>query len=164
MASACGTGDDAQLRPDRQLTAQLEPGLQLFPRPTVHADFAPATALTAPHKQRAAGLVQVAFGEFSRFVDAKTGLPEHHDQGAPRLAVRPVARRTHDRDDLLDLGRVGGVTVPLVARRVADVGSRQRRGRPAAPGAIEHELGHDRLLADRGLHPLSARREEARAR
>src|SRR5215207_10195737 len=35
------------------------------------------------------------------------------------------------------------------------------RGRPATPGAIDHELVHDRLLADRGLHPLSARCQDA---
>jgi hypothetical protein len=37
----------------------------LFPRPGVHADFAPATALAAPHEQRTASLVEISFGELS---------------------------------------------------------------------------------------------------
>ena len=143
------------------MTSQLEPGLQLLPRPSVHADFTPATALAAPHEQRAARLVEITFGEFQRLVDPEPSSPEDHDERPDPLAVRPVACGTHNRDDLFDLGWVGWVPVTLVAGRLPDVESRQRRGRPAAKGAIEHELGHDRLLADREYHALSAGCEDA---
>src|SRR5215213_146816 len=98
MAPAGRAGDDAQQRADRQLPSQLEPRLQLFPRPTVHADFASATALAAPHEQRAAYLIEIAFGELERLVDPESGSPEDDDQRAHSSAVRPVARGAHDGD------------------------------------------------------------------
>src|SRR5215213_2494688 len=66
LAPAGRAGDDAQQRADRQLPSQFEQRLQLFPRPTVHADFASATVLAAPHQQRAACLIEIAFGELER--------------------------------------------------------------------------------------------------
>jgi hypothetical protein len=157
MAPASRTRDDAQKRADRQLASELEPRLQLLPCPTVHADFAPATALAAPHEHRAAGLVEIAFGQLERLVDPEPGSPEDHDQGPHPAAVRPVARSAHDGDDFLDLGRVGRVAVAFVAGRLAGVESGHRRRRSASPRAIEHEFGHDGLQADRGRthYPLA---------
>jgi hypothetical protein len=52
------------------LDSQLEPGLQLFPAPGVHSDFAAASALAAMDKQRAAAVTQISFGARRRFLDA----------------------------------------------------------------------------------------------
>jgi hypothetical protein len=68
--AARGTVDDAEELTDRQLDSQLEPGLQLFPAPCVHADVAVAPALAAMDKQRAAAVIQISFGERQRFLDA----------------------------------------------------------------------------------------------
>jgi hypothetical protein len=96
MASTGRTSDDAQQRSDRQLTPQLESGLELFPRPTAHADFAPAATLAAPYEQRAASLVKIVFSQFQRLVNAEPGSPEDHDERAHPPAVRtsPAARMT----------------------------------------------------------------------
>jgi hypothetical protein len=52
-------------------------------------------------------------------------------------------------DDLLDLRRIGRVAVTFVAGHLADVEARHRRWRSASASAIEHQFGHDRLVADR---------------
>ena len=46
--------DHAEQRPDVHLQAQLEPGLQLFPAPRVHADFPASPPFAASDKQGAA--------------------------------------------------------------------------------------------------------------
>jgi hypothetical protein len=61
-------------------------------------------------------------------MDAQAGPPQHHDQAAQPAAVDGVAGAAHDRDDLLDRRRVGGVAGSLVARRPAGVELRQRGG------------------------------------
>jgi hypothetical protein len=96
MAPARRPLDDAQEWADRKLASQLEPRLQLLPRPTVHADLAPAPALTAPHEKRAAGLVEIAFGQLQRFVDPEAGSPEDHYQARIRRPCGrfPAARMT----------------------------------------------------------------------
>jgi hypothetical protein len=54
----------------------------LFPSPRVDANLATAPALPAPDQQRATALVEIAFGEGERFLDAQTGPPHDHDQPA----------------------------------------------------------------------------------
>src|SRR5215204_6036500 len=54
--------------------------------------------------------------------------------------MRSIPGATHDRDDLLDLRRVGRVAQTLVSWRVAGVESRQRRRRSTSTGAVEQEL------------------------
>ena len=66
----------------------VEPRLELFPGPVVHADLAAAPALAAADEHRAAARVEVGLGERERFVDAQPGAPEHHDQPAQPPAVR----------------------------------------------------------------------------
>ena len=61
------------------------------------------------HEQRAAPLIEIDFGERQRFLDAQPGTPEDHDQATQASPVRVVAGRAHDGDDLLDLGRIGGI-------------------------------------------------------
>ena len=109
----------------------------------VHADLAAASALAAAHEQRAAALIEIGLGERERLVDAQPGPPQHHDQAAQPAAVRVVAGRAHDRDDLLDLRRIGRVAQTLVARRATGVEAGHGRRRSASAGAIEQQLGHD---------------------
>src|SRR5215210_1349258 len=63
--------DDAEQRTDRQLASQFEPRVELFPAPCVHADLAAASALAAPNQEGAAALIEVAFGERERFLNAQ---------------------------------------------------------------------------------------------
>jgi hypothetical protein len=46
------------------------------------ADLAATSALAATHEQRAAPVIEIAFGERQRFLNAQPGAPEHDDQGA----------------------------------------------------------------------------------
>ena len=77
---ARGAVDDAEQRPDRQLNAGGEPGLQLLPAPGVHADLAAPAALAVAHQQRPAPRVEVALAERERLLDAQPAAPEHDDQ------------------------------------------------------------------------------------
>ena len=63
LTSARGAVDDAQQRTDWKLPPDVKPRLQLFPTPCVHADFATASALAAPHQDRAPALVEIPLGE-----------------------------------------------------------------------------------------------------
>jgi hypothetical protein len=74
--------DHAQQRTDRELTPRLKPGQELFPAPGVHTDFAAAPALAAANQQRAATVIEIAFGERKGFLDAQPGAPHDHDQPA----------------------------------------------------------------------------------
>jgi hypothetical protein len=47
------------------------PGVELFPAPCLHADLAAASALAAPDQERAAAVIEVAFGESERFLDSE---------------------------------------------------------------------------------------------
>jgi hypothetical protein len=83
------------------------------------------------HEQRAARLVEVAFGQLQRFVDPEPGLPEDHDQRPHPVTMRPAARNAYDSHDFFDLGWVGRIVVP---GHLAGVGSGHRGRRPASPG------------------------------
>jgi hypothetical protein len=43
----------------------------LFPAPRVHADLAAAPSLATPDEERPAALIEVAFRESERFLDAQ---------------------------------------------------------------------------------------------
>jgi hypothetical protein len=53
-----------------------------------------------------------------------------------------VAGGSHDGDDLLDLGRIGRIAQPLVARRMTGVEAWHRRRRSTSTGTVEQQLGH----------------------
>jgi hypothetical protein len=108
----------------------LEPWRELLPGPVVHADLAAAAALAARHNAAYAEFgigrggpvspqarVEVVLGDGDRLVDGQPRAPEQHDQRPQTGAVDTVAGLAHDRDDLLDRGRIGRVAQPLVARR-----------------------------------------------
>jgi hypothetical protein len=61
--------------------------------------------------------------------------------------VDSTSGRAHDRDDLLDARRVGGVANPLVAGRAVGKIAGHGRERAGTAGGIEHPMGgHVRLL------------------
>ena len=125
--------------------ADLEPRLELLPRPAVHPDLASLAALPAPDKHRAARAVEVALLERERLADPQPGTPEQDDQRAESLAVGAVADGAHDRDDLLDGRRVCRVLLALVARRAAAVVAGHRRRRAAVAGGIQQDGLHEFL-------------------
>jgi hypothetical protein len=73
-----------------------------------------------------------------RFVDTKTGPPQHDDQPAQPPAVQIIAGDAHDRDDLLDGRRIGWLAQALVARRMTSVKAGHRRRRAPTTGGIEN--------------------------
>ena len=100
---ACGRGfpaspgrwpvDDAEHGAGWKPTTDLEPWLQLLPRPAVHSDLTALAAFPASDKHGTAGLVEIALLDCERFADSQTGSPEQHDQCAEALAVRMLADR-----------------------------------------------------------------------
>jgi hypothetical protein len=111
-----GAMDDAQQRADRKVCADLEPGLELIPRPTIHADLSATATLAATNQDSAALLVQIGFGETERLADPQAGAPEQDDQRTEPVTVGTVASRPHHRDDLVDRRRVSRIAKTLVAR------------------------------------------------
>jgi hypothetical protein len=83
--------DDAEQRADGRRLARLQPRLELFEAPVVHADLAAAATLAATHKHRPTPRVEVNLRQIERLLDSQTGAPEHDDQRAP-------ARRARRRD------------------------------------------------------------------
>jgi hypothetical protein len=74
--------DDAEQRTDRHRLAGLQPRLELFEAPVVHADLAAAAALAATHEYRPTPRVEVKLREIERLLDSQTGAPEQDDQHA----------------------------------------------------------------------------------
>jgi hypothetical protein len=83
----------------------------------VHADLAASAALAASDEERTASGVEIVLGGRERFVNAQAAAPEHDDQRAQSPPVPVLAGEAHDRDDLLDRRRVGGVAHALVPWR-----------------------------------------------
>lgn len=93
VAAARGSVQDAEERSDGQALAQLDPRLQLFPRPAVHSDLAAFAALALAHEDRAAVWIEVGLGECERFAYAKAGTPQHDDEPSEPEPRRPHHRR-----------------------------------------------------------------------
>ncbi len=143
-ASARAFVDDAEQRTDRQRDSRDEPRLELLPAPVIHPDLATSPALGATDEQRAATAIEVRLTQRERFVDAKAGAPQHHNQSAKPPTVHTGAGDPHDRDDLLDGGRVGRIPQALVARRMTGVKAGHRRRRAAPAGGIKNgRSGHE---------------------
>ena len=140
MSSARGSGDDAEQRSDGELEARVEPWLELLPAPCVHADFAAPSAFAVADEQRPAPLVEVSFAERERFLDALTCPPEDHDEPSQALPVWAVAGCAHHGDNLLNLRRIGRVTMAFVAGRAPRMKPRHRRRRTTPTGAVEQRL------------------------
>src|SRR5687768_7129353 len=67
-------------------------------------------------------------------------------QATQASAVRVVAGRAHDGDDLLDFGRIGGIAETLVARGSTGMEAGHGRRRPASTSTVKQHLGHRPLL------------------
>jgi hypothetical protein len=124
--------DDAEQWADRELEAQIDPPLQMLPRPLFHSDLATAAALAAAHEQCAATVVEVGLAEGERLMDPESRSPQHYDQAAEPAAMAPVTGRAHDRDDLLDGRRSADLRGSGVPCCVAG----GRRGIPPSSPAI----------------------------
>jgi hypothetical protein len=94
VPTARRAGDYAEHRADRQRAAQIQPGLELFEAPRVHADLAAPPALAASDQERAATLIQIGFSQGERLLDAQTGPPQDDDQTAQSVAVRALSSGT----------------------------------------------------------------------
>jgi hypothetical protein len=67
-----------------------------------------------PDEQGASPLVQISLGEREGLVDPNARAPQHNDQTTHPPAVASVSDLTHDRDDLVDRGRIGRVRAAFV--------------------------------------------------
>jgi hypothetical protein len=106
--------------------------------------------------------IEVGLAQRERFVDAKTGPPEHDDESAQPPAVEAVAGDAHDRDALLNGGRVGWIAQAFVARRVTGVKAGHRRRRPSTAGGIKNNGSGHGLC--RGYGRQANRSPQTRAR
>jgi hypothetical protein len=111
--------DHAEERADGELRSDFAPGLELMPCPAVHADLAAATTLSLANDDCAASGVEVGLGQLEGFADPQPGTPQQNDEATQASAVGSIARGAHDRDDLLDGWRVGGIAQTLVPWRSA---------------------------------------------
>ena len=138
---------NAEERADRQGPAQLEPRVELLPRPAVHPDLPPATTLSSTDQDGPPLAVKIGLSQRQRLADPQPGTPEHDDQSAQPHRLRSVPRGSHHVDDLLHGWRVRRIAKTLVARHAALVKAGQGRLRPAAPGTIQQSYRfHDVLL------------------
>jgi hypothetical protein len=106
--------DHAQQCADRKLAADLQPGIELVPCPTVHPDLSALAALfhTGPVPRRGCGRGRSL--ERQRFADPQSGTPQQHNQRTKSLTLGAVTDRAHHRDDLFDRRRIGRVLLALV--------------------------------------------------
>ena len=58
-----GAAQNAEDRAERQGPAQLEPGIELFPRPAVHPALSPATSLASTDEHGAALAVKIGLNQ-----------------------------------------------------------------------------------------------------
>jgi hypothetical protein len=142
--------DHAEQRADWEPSADLEPWVELLPRPSVHSDFSPLASLPAPDENCAAGSVEVALLKRERFADPQSGAPEQDDQHAEPVTVGAVTDCAHDRDDLLDRWRVGGIVLALISRWAATVIARHHRGRAGMTGEVQQHGFHESSLGGTG--------------
>ena len=87
--------------------------------PTVHANLPATTAFASANNHGAASGVEIRLGQLERFANPQAGAPQQNDEGAQTSAVGSIARSAHNRDDLLDGRRVGGIAQTFVPWRSA---------------------------------------------
>ncbi len=95
----------------------------------IHPHLATAIALAVADEETASPPVEVGLGERERLVDPKARSPQHHDQPAHPPAVTIVSGLPHDRDDLIDRGRIRRIPTPWSA------GSGRRNDRASLPAS-----------------------------
>jgi hypothetical protein len=145
-ASSGRSVDHAQHRADWELMTDLQPRIQLLPRPPAHPNLPALAALPAPNEYAAAGSVQIALLECEGFADSESGAPEQNDERAEPVALGAITDCAHDRDDLFDRRWVSRVLLALVARWTASVVAGHGRGRTAVAGDIQQHGSHESSL------------------
>ena len=137
MTAGGGATDDAQQRAERKVCAELEPGLELIPRPAIHANLSATATLAATNQDSAALLVQIGFGKTECLADPQACAPEQDDQRTEPVTIGTVACRPHHRDDLVDRRRVSRIAKTLVTRSSPVVIAGHRRRRAAMTGSVQ---------------------------
>ena len=139
--------DHAEQRPRRERRALGRPVGQGRPCPGVDPDLATPVTLPVPDEQAPSPLVEVGLGEREGLVDPNARAPQHNDQTPHPPAVTAISGLAHDRDDLVDRGRIGGVTASFVRRDSAGVMAGHRRRGPRAAGGVQQLMSrHGSLL------------------
>jgi hypothetical protein len=69
-ASSGRSVDNAEHRADREPATDLQPRIELLPRPAIHPNLSPLAALPPPDEYRAARSVQVTLLERECFADS----------------------------------------------------------------------------------------------
>ena len=103
--------------------------------PRVHPHLTTSITFPMADQQTASALVQVGLSEHERLMDPQTGSPQHNNQTPHPPPVTAVSGLAHDRNDLVNRGRICRIPPALVRWDPPDVmaGHRRRRsGRPAA--------------------------------
>jgi hypothetical protein len=90
-----------------------------------------------PDKQAASPLVEVGLGEREGLVYPNARAPQHNDQSPHPPAVTAISGLAHDRDDLVDLGRLGRVTATFVRWDPPGVVAEYWRRGPGAAGGVQ---------------------------
>src|SRR5581483_9101124 len=72
---ACRATQHTEEPADRQFPAELQPGIEVRPRPAVHPDLTPLVALPVTDDQGATAGVEVCLLEDERFADSQPGAP-----------------------------------------------------------------------------------------
>jgi hypothetical protein len=147
-AAAGRAVDDAEQRPDRQLDAVRQPAVEVLEPPVVHPDLATAITLAVSDEHRPAGRVNIGLDQRQCLGDPQAAAPEHRDHPADAQTVAILAGLAHDRDDLLDPGRVSRVAHPLVMRGAPRQIAGQRDLRPPPADRVDQDrVWHDLLLS-----------------
>jgi hypothetical protein len=131
---------------DRELATELEPRIELLPRPPIHPDLTTLAALSAPDHDSAAGPVQIALLQRQRFADSQAGAPEENDQRAESMAVGAITECAHDCHDLFNRRWIGWVLLALVAGWTTSVIAGQGGGRTAVASDVEQHGFHESSL------------------
>ena len=144
--------DHAEQRSRRQSGALLRPIGQDGPRPRVHPHLATAITLPMPYQQAAPALVQIGLGERKGLVDPNARTPQHNDQTTHPPAVSGVSGLAHNRDALVDCGRICRLPAAFVRWDPAGVIAGHCRRGPGTAGGVQQLMSkHGSLLgrADR---------------
>jgi hypothetical protein len=145
-ASSGRSVDHAQHRADWELATDLQPRIELLPRPTIHADLAALAALPAPDEDGAARSVQIALLERERFADSQASPPKQNNQRAKPVALGAITDRAHDRHDLFNRRWISRVLLALVAWRTASVVTGHGRRRTAVTCDVQQHGFHESSL------------------
>ena len=79
----------------------------------------------------------MGLGQRQRLIYPQPGAPQHDNHRAQAVPVMITPGLAHDRDELIDRRRIGGIALALVARGDPRAEPRRRRWRAAPPGSVK---------------------------